>query len=180
MTRQRDGDDRTDVPGTVVAIERQHVRARLRRIAVDSRALAAAIESEFGPDFDGARWTAAFRSDLPEDVNRVASVMSAFERIVNGLVETARSGLVAAGLAPTRRASTTVRADLELVHADGGLTAGQLELLVGLNRTRNQLQHVYIDVSADDARAAVRRLRSSLAAIVRTLNAWLKCHAVGV
>ena len=133
---------------SVVEAERQHIRERLRRIVVDHRALRAAIADGFGSDFDAARWTAAFESDGPEDVNAVAPIVSAFERIVNGLVEAARSGLVASGIDRPGRTPDTVPADLQRVRDDGGLTAGELELLIDLSRTRNQLQHTYIDVSA--------------------------------
>jgi hypothetical protein len=52
-----------------VDVERQHIRARLRRLAVDSRALKTAVEEQFGPDFDRDRWAALFDSDDPHDVN---------------------------------------------------------------------------------------------------------------
>lgn len=164
----------------VTAVERQHVRARLKRVAVDYRALAAAIEEPFGPDFDRERWNAAFESDEPGAVNRISPVISAFERIVNGLVEAARSGLVAGGVARPGGTPETVRSDLERVRDDRGITDGQLALLVDLSRTRNQLQHAYIDVSADDMRTAVRRLRGNLPALTKALNAWLTRHGVGV
>lgn len=159
--------------------EREHIRARLRRIAVDHRALKAATAA-FAPDLEPERWAAAFDSDDPDDVNRVAPVVSGFERIVNGLVEAARSGLIAGGIARPGGTPNTVRADLEAVRDDGGLTASQCDLLVALSRTRNQLQHDYVDVTADDARAAVRRLIRNLPALTRSLNDWFKRYGVGV
>jgi uncharacterized protein YutE (UPF0331/DUF86 family) len=171
---------REPAPGGVIAVQRQHVRARLRRVAIDYRALAAAIENGFGTDFDRGRWIAAFESDDPGDVNVVSPVISAFERIVNGLVEAARSGLVAGAIAQPGETPATVRTDLESVRGDGGLSDGQLALLVDLSRTRNQLQHAYIHVSADDARTAVRRLRHNLPALTKALNAWLTRYDVGV
>jgi hypothetical protein len=167
-------------PARVVEIERRHIRARLKRIVVDSRALKAAIEDEFGPDLDRERWTAAFESEAPEDVNRVAPVIGAFERIVNGLVEAARSGMVASGAARPVGTPESVRGDLERIRDDGGLTDRQVDLLVDLSRTRNQLQHVYVEVTADDARDAVRRLRGSLPSIVKQLNGWFARNGVGV
>jgi uncharacterized protein YutE (UPF0331/DUF86 family) len=171
---------RTPTASGVIAVERQHVRARLRRIAVDHRALGAAIDEQFGSDFDRDRWIEDFESDDPGAVNRVATVVSAFERIVNGLVEAARSGLVAGGVARAGGTPETVRTDLERVRDDGGMSDRQLGLLVDLSRTRNQLQHVYVDVSADDVRTAVRRLRGNLPALTRALNAWLTRYGVGV
>lgn len=171
--RRHDEDEqRQEVPRAVVDVERRHIRARLRRLVVDSRALKAAMEDEFGPDFDRDRWSALFGSDDPRDVNKVSAVISAFERIVNGLVEAARSGLVAGGVARPAGTPESVRADLERVEADGGLTRAEVDLLVDLSRTRNALQHVYIDVSADDAREAVQRLRRNLSRLTRTLNDW--------
>jgi uncharacterized protein YutE (UPF0331/DUF86 family) len=164
----------------VIAVERQHVRARLRRIAVDFRALGAAVDDNFGPDFDRDRWIEAFESDEPSDVNLVAPVISGFERSVNGLVEAARSGLVASGIAQPGGMPGTVRSDLQRVRDDGALSDRQFRLLVDLSRTRNQLQHVYIDVSAEDVRAAVGRLRSNLPALAKALNAWLARYDVGV
>ena len=163
----------------IVDAEREHIRARLRRVAVDHRALKAAAGA-FGPDLEPERWTAAFDSDDPHDVNRVAPVVSGFERIVNGLVEAARSGLVAGGIARPGRTPDTVRTDLDAVRDDGGLTDAQCDLLVALSRTRNQLQHDYVDVTADDARAAVRRLIRNLPALTRSLNDWFKRYGVGV
>jgi uncharacterized protein YutE (UPF0331/DUF86 family) len=167
------------VPSAVTKVEGQHIRARLRRIAIDHRALAVAIEDAFGVDFERHAWALAFDGDDPHDVNRVAPVISGFERIVNGLVEAARSGLIASGIAQPTGTPETVRADLELVRDDGGLSDRQCDLLVDLRRTRNQLQHVYIDVSADDARDAVRRLRSNLPTLTRALNDWFKRYDVG-
>jgi uncharacterized protein YutE (UPF0331/DUF86 family) len=163
----------------VVDAEREHIRARLRRVAVDHRALKAAADA-FGPELEPTRWTEAFDSDDPDDVNRVAPVISGFERIVNGLVEAARSGLVAGGIARPGGTPETVRTDLEAVRDDGGLSPAQCDLLVALGRTRNQLQHDYVDVTADDARAAVRRLIRNLPALTRALNDWFKRHDVGV
>ena len=82
--------------------------------------------------------------------------------------------------APPGGTMESVRNDLELVRNDGGLTDGQLELLVDLTRFRNELQHDYIEVSADDAREAVRKLLSNAPKLTRSLNAWLARYDVGV
>lgn len=173
------GERRREVPRAVVDVERQHIRARVRRLAVDARALKAAVEDEFGPDFDRERWAAMFGSDDPRDVNKVSAAISAFERIVNGLVEAARSGLVAGGVAQPVGTPESVRGDLERVRDDGGLTDVQLDLLVDLTRTRNALQHVYLEVSADDARDAIRKLRGNLPHLTRALNDWFTRYDVG-
>ena len=165
---------------TIPEVERAHIRARLRRIVIDSRALKAAIEEEFGVDFDRAQWAAAFESAEPEDVNRVSAVVAAFERIVNGLVESARSGLLASGLARPGGAPESVRGDLERVRDDGGLSDGQLEVLLFASQVRNELQHVYIEAKADTVRDAVQRLRSNLPEILKRLNAWFTRYRVGV
>lgn len=168
------------VPKAVLDVERRRIRARMRRLAVDHRALRQAVEEHFGSDFDEARWQAAFDSDEPSDVNMVAAVVSAFERIVNGLVETARSGLTAGGLARPGRSPDTVPADLATVRDNRGLSGGQYDLLVALSRTRNELQHDYVEVSAPDARDAIRRLRHNLGSVTKALNAWLHRYGVGV
>ena len=176
----RGGRARPPVPSAVTQVEGQHIQARLRRVAVDHRALKTAIEDEFGADFDRDAWAAVFDSDDAQDVNRVSPIVSGFERIVNGVVEAARSGLIASGIAQPAGTPDGVRTDLEMVRDDGGLSDGQCRLLVDLSRTRNQLQHVYIDVSADDARDAIRRLRTNLPALIRALNEWFKRYDVGV
>ncbi len=173
------GEHRREGPRAVVDVERQHIRARLRRLVVDTRALSAAVEDEFGPEFDRERWAGLFNSDAPRDVNKVSAVISAYERIVNGLVEAARSGLLASGVAQPVGTPESVRRDLERVRDDGGLTDAQLDLLVDLTRTRNALQHVYIDVSADDARDAIRKLRGNLPRLTRALNDWFTRYEVG-
>jgi hypothetical protein len=167
-------------PAAVVRTEREHIRRRLRRMAIDFRALKAAIDDEFGPDLDPDSWAAAFESADPKEVNRVAAVISAYERIVNGIVESGRSGLVAGGIGRPTGTPETVRNDLEAVRDDGGLAAGQCGLLVQLSRTRNELQHDYVDVTADDARAAVRALRQNLPALTKRLNGWFERYGVGV
>ncbi len=168
------------VPGSVIELERRHIRGRLRRVAVDHRALKAAMEESFGPAFDRDRWAELFDSDDPAAVNTVSPVVSAFERIVNGLVEAARAGLIGSGVAQPGGTPDSVRKDLERVRDDGGLSDAQLDLLVALSRTRNELQHDYIEVSADDARDAVRKLQHNLPALTRALNAWFTRHDVGV
>ena len=169
-----------EVPKAVRDVEASHIRKRIKRLLVDYRALKAAIDDEFGVDFDADTWRQAFESEEPSEVNRVASVVSAFERIVNGLVEAARSGLIAGGVATPLGTKETVPTDLERVRDDGGLTEGQAKLLVELSRTRNELEHVYIEVTADDARGDIRRLRANLPAIVEALNNWFTRHGVGV
>lgn len=164
----------------MLAVERAHIRARLRRVTIDYKALKKAIDDEFGADYNPELWTAAYDSDDPDDVNRVSPVISAFERIVNSLVEAARSGLVGSGLAQPAGTPDTVTNDLILVRDDGGLTDGQMQLLADLSRTRNQLQHVYIDVTAEEARTAVRRLIANLPALTKGLNNWFKKYGVGV
>jgi uncharacterized protein YutE (UPF0331/DUF86 family) len=165
---------------SVIDVERRHIRARLRRVAIDHRALKVAIDQHFGPDLEPTAWSAAIDSDDPADVNLVAPVVGGFERIVNGLVEAARSGLAASGIRRPGRTPETVRSDLEAVRDDGGLTSALCDLLVGLSRTRNQLQHAYIDVRADDARSAVRGLIRNLPALTRALNDWFKRYDVGL
>jgi hypothetical protein len=165
---------------SIADVERRHIRTRLKRIVIDSRALKAAIEDEFGPDFDRARWVAAFESEEPEDVNRVSAVVGAFERIVNGLVEAARSGLVASGGSRPGGTPESVRGDLTRIRDDGGLRDAQLDLLVDLSRLRNELQHVYVEVTADMVRDGVRRLRGTLGDLLKSLNAWFGRHGVGV
>lgn len=177
--RPERGEHRQEVPRAVVEVERQHIRARLRRLVVDTRALKAAVEDEFGPDLDRDRWAAMFGSDDPRDVNKMAAVIGAYERIVNGLVEAARSGLAASGVAQPVGTPASVRGDLERVRDHGGLTDAQLDLLVDLTRTRNALQHVYVDVSADDARDAIRKLRGNLPRLTRALNDWFTRYDVG-
>jgi len=169
-----------EVSKAVRDVEASHIRARLRRLVVDARALKAAIEDEFGSDFDPDSWRQAFDSDDPADVNRVSPVESAFVRIVNGLVEAARSGLIASGIAEPLGTPESVPTDLWRVRDDGGLTEGQAGLLVDLSQTRNELQHAYIEVSADDLRSAISRLRANLPAIVTALNGWFTRHGVGV
>jgi uncharacterized protein YutE (UPF0331/DUF86 family) len=159
-------------------VEGRHIEARLRRLVVDYRALKAAVD-EFGPALDRDAWQAVFESEDPADVNRVAPIVSAYERIVNGLIEAARSGLVASGATRPLGTPEGVRADLERVRDEGGLTDSQAALLIDLSRTRNELQHTYIDVSADDVREAIRRLRTNLPAIVKELNAWFGRSGVG-
>ena len=88
-------------------------------------------------------------------------MVSAFERIVNGLVEASRAGLIGSGVAQPVGTPDSVRKDLERVRDDGGLSDAQLDLLVALSRTRNELQH-------------------DLPALTRALNAWFTRHDVGV
>lgn len=165
---------------SITDIERRHIRTRLKRIVVDSRALKAAVEDEFGPDFDRVRWAEAFESEAPADVNRVSAVVGAFERIVNGLVEAARSGLVASGGARPGGTPESVRGDLMRIRDDGGLKDAQLDLLVDLSRLRDELQHVYVEVTADMVRDGVRRLRGTLGDLLKSLNTWFARYDVGL
>lgn len=168
------------VPDAVKAIERRHIRKRVLRLTVDDAALTKAIHDQFGTDLDAALWKAKFDSTEPDDVNHVAAIVGAYERLVNGLVETARSGITAGGLAAPGRSLDKVPEDLAIVRDDGGLTSSQYKALVGLNRVRNELQHDDIEVAAEDAREAIARLRRSIKPILASLNAWLLRYGVGV
>lgn len=168
------------VPATVIETERRHNLARIKRVVVDLKALREAIAGPFGTDFDQGRWSAAFDSTDPASVNQVSAVVGAFERIVNGLAETARSGLLASGIeTPGKSRDSTVPDDLRQVRDAGGLTDGQCSLLIALTTTRNLLQHDYIEVEADDVRDAVQRLQNNASLIVPHLNVWLTKHGVG-
>lgn len=107
-------------------------------------------------------------------MNRTLKVVGGYEHLVNNLVELLRAGARLAGLVQGRRP----RAEdcLDAIHANGGLTGPQVELLGRLYLVRGRLGHASPDVTAEEVRAHVLLLVEHLPRLTRSSVDWLKRH----
>lgn len=126
----------------------------------------------FGEDFDLDVFREDFESADPATVTRVDPIEANFVKLVNAISEVARLGLALAGLRP-RAGGPSVRDDLERLMKDGGISAERCRRLIRLVRIRNELQHEYVDVTAEDLHEAVRLLLRELPGFVRDYARWL-------
>jgi uncharacterized protein YutE (UPF0331/DUF86 family) len=157
------------------------VLARLKRLAPQRRALALALQpfSDESGQFELRRWETAFASDDAQDIYRVFGATGAYQTLVNHLVEMLHGGARLVGLDVARddhRASAPRLIDA--VKEDGGLTANQAEVLKGLYRTRNDLQHASLDVQADEVYDEIVLLQKTLARFATSYVRWLDGHDI--
>lgn len=156
---------------------------RFKRLAPQQQALLLAL----GPfrDDDGhadrARWVAAFGSDDPHRIVEVKAVTSLFEGLVNHLVERLHVSARLRGLEVARReVRPTGPALFAAVGADGGLTRSQVDVLLRLYATRNELQHASPGIEAEQVFDDVQLLQKTLKRFVQSCIAWLRRHGVAL
>ena len=120
----------------------------------------------------------AFESSDPHDTIRTMAVTGSYSAIVNASVEIlkAAAGNRLIGLLPHRRP----HADqvFAAVQSGGGLTVKQFVLLNGCYVLEGRLEHASPDVSADEIRVAVERLRTALRDLIATVVMWLESYGV--
>jgi len=106
------------------------------------------------------------------------AVTGSYSAIVNASVEIlkAASGNRLIGLLPHRRP----HADqvFAAVQSDGGLTEEQAELLNRCYVLEGRLEHASPDVSPEEVRKAVERLRAGLPAVIASAVAWLESYRI--
>jgi uncharacterized protein YutE (UPF0331/DUF86 family) len=168
-------------PGTgpkALAAEHARLAQFFEAINKHRKALALAIEQNFGGDLDATEWRSAFESPEPQDANRTMVVTGDHSAILNSYVEILRAsaGARLIGLLPHRRP----HADqvIEAVRDDGGLTKGQATLLNELYVLEGRLEHASPDVDAEEVREAIERLRAALPRLIDSARAWLSRHGI--
>jgi hypothetical protein len=181
MTRAGGRQDAAGHSGRRRADDVARVRARFMRLGPQQRALIVAIQP-FSDDqgrFDPREWADAFASAEPEIIHRVIGVTGTFERLVNHLNGMLAAGARLAQLPVTHGQGTpNTPAAIDAIRDDGGLTSGQAEVLIRLNRTRNRLQHASLDVQADELHADIELLLRTLKALVKSYVEWLGRHGI--
>jgi hypothetical protein len=156
---------------------------RFKRLGPQRKALAFALEPYLGSDgrIDPQRWDAAFVSADPETIARMASVNGTFGGLVNHCIEMLQGGARLTSMPIARRDERpSAPALIAAVKDDGGLTSNQAEVLLRLNRTRNDLEHHSPGVQADTARDDVETLIKVLPGVVKSYLAWLARHDIQI
>ncbi len=161
---------------------RQAEEARLARLCKSIHkhkvGLDFAVEESFGGKLDRKDWRRAFESSDPHDTIRTMAVTGSYSAIVNASVEIlkAAAGTRLVGLLPHRRP----HADqvFAAVRSDGGLTQKQLELLNHCYVLEGRLEHASPDVSPEEVRETVERLRAGLPELITSVISWLESYGV--
>lgn len=157
------------------------IRQRLARMAPQTKALQLALARyhDDAGSFDLGLWEEAFTSDDPQTINHVVEVTGGYEGLVNHMVEMLRSGAALAGLRiAQRRQGLPVPDLLAAARDDGCFTDGQADVLIGLNRTRNRLQHNSPGVPADEVHERVELLLKTIPRLLRSYVIWMSRHGI--
>lgn len=161
---------------------RQAEEARLGRLCKSINkhraALDFAIEESFGGELDRSAWRKAFESSDPHDAIRTMAVTGSYSAIVNACVEILKAAASARliGLLSHRRPHA--EQVFAAVQSDAGLTAEQSALLNDCYILEGRLEHASPDVSPEEVRKAVERLRTGLPGLIASTTAWLKSYGV--
>lgn len=184
MARAQDGS-----PGAASASRGRHtadearIIDRFKRLGPQKQALGVTLRP-FSDDegrFDLAGWERAFSSDDPETIAKVVAVTGAYQLLVNHLVEMLQAAGRIAGLSVCQtETKPSARALLNAVKADGGLTANQVNNLMRLYRTRNELQHSSLDVQADQVHADIELISKTVGDFVKSYLSWLERYDVQI
>lgn len=156
-------------PGAIKA-EKSRIGRRIRSLAKHRAALDAAV-AEFGEDLDASAWEEAFSSDDPGDTNKVMAVTGGYSTLIKNYVELLKASARLTGLMPGRRPNA--ERCFEAIRDDGGLTKPQVELVKELYRFQGRMEHVSPDLSAEEIRDAILRLRDELPGLIEHTLAWL-------
>jgi len=142
------------------------------------KALDLAIEQGFGGELTATEWRKAFESADPVDANRTMVVTGDHSALLNAYVEILRAsaGSRLLGLQPSRRPHAGQA--IESVHADGGLTRDQADLVNELYVLEGRLEHASPDVDAEEVREAVGRLQAALPMLIESVRSWLSRHDI--
>lgn len=163
---------------------RQAEEARLSRLCKSIHkhkvGLDFAVEESFGGELEPNAWRKAFESSDPHDTIRTMAVTGSYSAIVNASVEILKNaaGNRLIGLLPHRRPHA--EQVLAAVQGDGGLTKEQMRLLSDCYVLEGRLEHASPDVSPEEVRKAVERLRAGLPAVIASAVAWLESYGVSL
>ncbi|MDQ3677326.1 MAG: hypothetical protein M3401_11075 [Actinomycetota bacterium] len=161
--------------GTARLAEVDRTARRLISINAQRKALELALEP-FDPDFDSNAWAETFESLNPGDLNKINTVVAAYDSVVMNLTEVIKTGTRLAGL--WSKGQPRVESALQVVVTDGGLTRKQADLIERLFVMRGRVSHASPDVRADELREHVIELQTSIMALSTSVLGWLRRHDI--
>jgi uncharacterized protein YutE (UPF0331/DUF86 family) len=153
-------------------IVKRKIQDRISDVRRHLRALNAAM-AQFGEDFDLEAFEAAFRSEDPDELNRVKAVERGVDQLYNYLAELASFGLELAG---ERQAGddTNARRDLDALARLRVLSRGRVHRLQRVRELRRLLVHEYATSTAAQVHEAAQILVRELPAFNRAYAEWIK------
>ena len=174
MTREL----KTSISPKVRRVEEARLSRLCKSIHKHRAGLDFAVEESFGGELDRKAWREAFESSDPHDTIRTMAVTGSYSAMVNASVEILKVavGNRLIGLLPHCRP----HADqvFAAVHSDGALTEEQTELLNRCYVLEGRLEHASPDVSPEEVREAVERLRAGLPDLITNVIRWLGSYGV--
>lgn len=157
-------------PGQIRA-ETNRLGRRFRSFAKHRKALDQAIAA-VDEDLDPKAWREAFESPEPEMTNKVISVTGGYSNLVNNYAEIARTSARLAGLMSGRRPN--IEQSLEALAGKGALTADEAAMVKELYGIEGRMEHLSPDLSAEEIREAIVRLRRELPRLMEKALTWLE------
>lgn len=153
-------------------IVKRKVQDRVSDVRRHLRALNSAM-AQFGDDFDLDAFEAAFRSEDPDELNRVKAVERGVDQLYNYIAELASFGLELAG---ERHAGddTNARRDLDTLARLRVVSRERVDRLQRLRELRRLLVHEYATSAAAQVHEAAQILVRELPPFNRAYVEWIK------
>jgi len=129
--------------------------------------------SEFGEDFELEVFRAAYKSQEPQELNRVKAVERGVDLLYNYIAELAAFGLQLAELRG-RHDDTNAHRDLEAMRRAGVLSGELTKRLQRLRGLRRLLVHEYTTATAEQVHESAEILIANLPAFSEAYREWIK------
>jgi uncharacterized protein YutE (UPF0331/DUF86 family) len=153
-------------------VVKRKVQDRVTDVRRHLRALDAAM-AQFGEDFDLYAFEAAFRSEDPDELNRVKAVERGVDQLYNYVAELAAFGLELAGERKPED-ETNARRDLDALARLRVLSRERVERLQRLRELRRLLVHEYATSTAVQVHEAAQILVRELPPFNRAYAEWIQ------
>jgi hypothetical protein len=133
------------------------LEANIKQRLLDAQRHLRALEqsaSGFGDDFDLAKFDQAWRSALPEELNRANAVQAGYENVVNACIRIAQELSEFEGWTAPNREPTSTEALKQLQH-HGVIAPKTHSAMKEAYERRSDVQHDYVGVAARALHGAV-------------------------
>ena len=133
------------------------LQANIKQRLLDAQRHLRALEhsaSGFGDDFDLVPFEQAWRSALPEELNRANAVQAGYENVVNACIRIAQELCELAGWTTPNREPTSIEA-LKQLQQHGVIAPKTHSAMKEAYERRSAVQHDYVGVAARALHGAV-------------------------
>ena len=150
--------------------------ANIKRRLLDAERHLRALEQSaaaFGGDFDLAEFEQAWRSGVPEELNRANAVQAGYENVVNSCISGARELCELEGWTAANRKPTSIEALKQLLR-HGVIAPKTHSAMKEAYERRSDVQHDYVGVAARALHGAVELVLIHAGLLVQDVAAQLR------